>query len=373
MAKKPTVYDVAERAGVSIATVSFSFRQPQRVRESTREAVLKAARELGYLPSASARGLAKGRTGAIGLFSFDYFGRSSTEAARNAAVRTARGPGQAGHDRDSLFSGEANEDFRLFPLYHDEVQRGVEMECRRRGYVLMVGEGHGASTEVDITEIAGRVDGLAVFPNSLPGDILRRVSKRIPVVELSNPAEDNGLHRVSVENATGMALLTTHLIQHHQLRRIMFVGPEGSPDRERRFRGYAEVMTGAGLDIRTLPRSGPIDPAADVDRTIRKLRAANQLPQAFVAAVDAEALLYMDALARAGISVPGQVAVTGFDGLVAGLVSRPTLTTVRQPMVELGSSAASILIDEVTNPSPFPTVKELPVKLMVRESCGCGT
>lgn len=80
----------------------------------------------------------------------------------------------------------------------------------------------------------------------------------------------------------------------------------------------------------------------------------------------------MDALARAGIGVPGQVAVTGFDGLVAGLVSRPTLTTIRQPMVELGSTAASILIDDVTKPSPAPVVKELPVKLMVRESCGCG-
>lgn len=373
MAKKPTVYDVAERAGVSIATVSFTFTQPHRVRESTREAVLDAARALGYLPSASARGLARGKTGAIGLFSFDYFGRSSTEAARNAAVRTARGPGQDSHDLDSLFSDDANQDFRLFPLYHDEVQRGVEMECRRRGYVLMMGEGHGASTEADIAEIAGRVDGLAVFPNTLPGDILRRISKRIPVVELSNPAVDNGLHRVSVENAAGMTLLTEHLIRHHGLRHITFVGPEGSPDREHRFRGYAEVMRDAGLDIRTLPRSGPADPAADVDRTIHRLRASGQLPQAFVCAVDAEALLYMDALARAGINVPGQVAVTGFDGLVAGLVSRPTLTTIRQPMVELGSTAASILIDEVTKPSAVPTVKELPVKLMVRESCGCGS
>ena len=72
MAKRPTVYDVAERAGVSIATVSFTFRQPERVKQSTRDSVLVAAGALGYVPSASARGLAKGRTGALGLFSFDY-------------------------------------------------------------------------------------------------------------------------------------------------------------------------------------------------------------------------------------------------------------------------------------------------------------
>ena len=72
MAKGPTVYDVAERAGVSIATVSFAFRRPEKVKASTREMVLAVAREMGYVPSASARGLADGRTRAIGLYSFDY-------------------------------------------------------------------------------------------------------------------------------------------------------------------------------------------------------------------------------------------------------------------------------------------------------------
>lgn len=70
--RRPTVYDVAARVGVSIATVSFAFTQPERVRKTTLDAVLAAANALGYVPSACARGLAKGRTGAIGLRSFDY-------------------------------------------------------------------------------------------------------------------------------------------------------------------------------------------------------------------------------------------------------------------------------------------------------------
>jgi DNA-binding LacI/PurR family transcriptional regulator len=370
MAKKPTVYDVAERAGVSIATVSFTFSQPHRVRESTRESVLEAARALGYLPSANARGLARGKTGAIGLFAFDYFGRAGTEAARRARERSADA---AGDDRNNfIFSDEANEDFRLFPLYHDEVQRGVEMECWRRGYVLMVGEGHRASTEGDIAEIAGRVDGLAVFPNTLPGEMLRRIARRIPVVELSNPFEDNGLHNISVMNEAGMSSLTEHLIYHHGLRDLAFVGPAGAPDRELRYTGYSESMARAGLEVRSLPMPGTADPAGDVARSVSELLAAGQLPQALVCSADAEALLYLDALTAAGIKVPEQVAITGFDGIVAGLVSRPTLTTVRQPMVSLGQMAASILIDEVSHPSPAPIVKKLPVKLVVRESCGCG-
>ena len=79
MPKGPTVYDVAERAGVSIATVSFAFRRPEKVKASTREAVLAVARELGYVPSASARGLAHGRTRALGLFAFEYLLESADQ------------------------------------------------------------------------------------------------------------------------------------------------------------------------------------------------------------------------------------------------------------------------------------------------------
>ena len=88
MAKGPTVYHVAERAGVSIATVSFTFRQPEKVKASTRELVLAAADELGYVPSASARGLARGRTGALGLFAYDYLLDPAGRRAGRPARRT---------------------------------------------------------------------------------------------------------------------------------------------------------------------------------------------------------------------------------------------------------------------------------------------
>ncbi|WP_426302082.1 LacI family DNA-binding transcriptional regulator [Arthrobacter sp. R-11] len=355
MAKRPTVYDVAERAGVSIATVSFTFSQPHKVRPATREAVEEAARALGYLPSASARGLARGKTGAIGLFSFAYY-------AHESGLR----PGT-----QTPFGDEANEDFRMFPLYHDEVQRGVQVECWRRGYVLMVGDAKGTTSQADIAAIAGRVDGLAVFPGTLPDEILVRISKRIPVVELSIPINNNGLHGVSVDNEGGMTALTEHLIEVHGLRDIAFVGPAGFPDKEHRFSGYSRAMEAAGVPVRTVATAPEGQLAEFAAATVAGLASAKRLPQAFVCSTDEEALAYMDALAAAGISVPGQIAVTGFDGLVAGLVNRPALTTVRQPLVELGRTGASILIDQVTQPGTEAVTRQLPVKLMIRESCGC--
>lgn len=355
MAKRPTVYDVAERAGVSIATVSFTFSQPHRVKESTRESVERAARELGYLPSASARGLARGRTGAIGLFSFAYFGRT-------AGLKP---------DAQTPFSDESNADFRMFPLYHDEVQRGVEMECWRRGYVLMVGDARAAGGEADLADIAGRVDGVAIFPQTLPEDVVLRISKRIPVVELSIPVKDNGLHGVSVDNAGGMMAMTEHLITVHGHKDIVFVGPVGFPDKVQRFLGYSNAMTAAGLTIRTLPTAPRGALASFAVETVAALLSEGTLPEALLCSTDEEALAYLDALAAAAIAVPQQIAVTGFDGLVAGLVNRPALTTVRQPMVQLGQTGASILIDEVSKPSPTPVIRQLPVTLMIRESCGC--
>jgi hypothetical protein len=133
--RRPTVYDVAERAKVSIATVSFAFSRPDQISAATRERVLETARELGYMPSASARGLARGRTGALGLHSFDLLidrplQREPAEpaAADDAGARVPYAPGRTFLPWDD--AGEVAADPRAFPLYVDEVRRGFELECR---------------------------------------------------------------------------------------------------------------------------------------------------------------------------------------------------------------------------------------------------
>ncbi len=363
MAKGPTVYDVAERAGVSIATVSFAFRRPEKVKASTREMVLTVAREMGYVPSASARGLAHGRTRAIGLFAFDYLldspdGQPPTDAESPDINHSATG-------------ADPNEDFRVFPLYVDEIQRGVGLECWRRGYALMIGGSGRADTDAVIADIAGRVDGLAVFPYTVPAETLRRIGSRMPVVELSEPDQPDELNHVTVDNAAGMRAVTHHLITAHHLTSLGFLGDTTGFDQQARFRGFRSALRAAGLRVprKSLSPLGNRDAAA----VVRHLIADRLLPQALVCATDQEALAAMDALRQAGVVVPRDVAVVGFDGIAAGRIGHPSLTTVRQPMEQMGREVVDILVDRLDHPELPPVRRELPTRLVIRESCGCAS
>lgn len=348
MSDRPTVYDVAERAGVSIATVSFAFRKPERVRPTTRETVLAAARELGYVPNGAARGLAQRRTACLGLYAYHYLLPQATRAG-------------VGDDEDAFW--------RLFPLYVDEVQRGMELECWERGYALMLGGGASDSGAI-ATDIAGRVDGLAVFAQTVPTADLAAIGKQIPVVEVSEPSADDGLSYVSVDNRGGMRRLTEHLIVEHGLERLVFVGETRSQDVAERFKGFRGALRAHGL---TAPKSA-LTGEGDVEQEAAQLCAAwigGKLPQAVVCATDQQALAVIDQFQSMRVRVPTDVAITGFDGVVAGRLSDPALTTVRQPMEDLGRTAVALLVERLHDPDALPTHRKLPVQVLLRESCGC--
>lgn len=370
MAKRPTVYDVAQEAGVSIATVSFTFRQPERVRESTRQAVLDAARRLNYVPSANARGLADGRTGALGLYSFDMF----LEAVDDGAARPVReDPGAYfGSDvAERAFGDDADaEDYRVFPLYVDEVQRGFELECARRGRALLIGRGPGGDG-AGVIDIASRVDGLAVFPGARSEDVIAQLSRRLPVVAFAMPFENGAIHHVRVDNVGGVAALTDHLVADHGITDLGFVGAPEMPDYVERFEGMRVALGRLGLPV----PDEVLDPTTITDDdpypVVRSLLDAGRLPRALVCASDQHALGLLDLFAARGVDVPAQVAVTGFDGVVAGRLSTPSLTTVRQPMEAMGRLAVDILMDSLASPDAAPVDRTLPVRLVLRRSCGC--
>jgi DNA-binding LacI/PurR family transcriptional regulator len=370
VAKRPTVYDVAQAAGVSIATVSFTFRQPERVRESTRAAVLDAARKLNYMPSASARGLAHGRTGALGLYSFDMLleaggtsgGRPVRELPR-ASFHTDGAPGDIADDAD-------NEDFRVFPLYVDEVQRGFELQCARRGQALLIGRGAGRHG-VGVIDIASRVDGLAVFPGEPPEEVLLQLALRLPVVGFSMPYGADALHHVRVDNAGGVRALTEHLVREHGITQVEFVGSPEMPDYATRFEGMRAALRDLGLPV----PARVLDPtplaAADPFPVVRDLLASGRLPRALVCASDQHALDLMGLLQERGCDVPRDVAVTGFDGVAAGRLFSPSLTTARQPMEAMGRLAVDILMDSLADPTAPMVDRTLPTRPLFRESCGC--
>lgn len=353
----PTVYDVAERSGVSIATVSRVYRNPDSVRAQTRDRVLEAARALGYVPSGNARGLASRTTGVLGLCFPDY---ADPDAETDAEVEA-----------------EAEADDSAVMLYSDQIIRGMERAARRHGYALLIAASLVGGPESLVAKVAGRVDGFAVLARTVPTEDLEVISRRLPVVMLAGPREIDHLDHIEVANSDGERELARHLIHGHGLRRLAFVGgdPE-SPDAEARFRGYQEACREAGLPVTDEPDlRAEMMTQAEGERTTDALldrAAGHERPQAILFANDQMAIGALHALERRGVRVPDDIAVTGFDGIPLSRIVRPSLTTVRQPMRRLGEEAVELLIHRLADPSRAPVSLMLPVSVARRASCGCG-
>ncbi|MFF3953332.1 LacI family DNA-binding transcriptional regulator [Streptomyces sp. NPDC001890] len=348
----PTVYDVAERSGVSIATVSRVYRTPDSVRAQTRERVLEAARQLGYVPSGNARGLASRTTGVLGLCFPDY------------ADPDAEADAEADNDADDAVM-----------LYSDQIIRGMERAARRHGYALLIAASLEGGPESLVAKVAGRVDGFAVLAQTVPTEDLEVISRRLPVVMIAGPREIDHLDHIVVANADGERELARHLIEDHGLRRLAFVGGEAeSPDAEARFLGFRQACRDAGLPVPDEP-----DLRAEMMTQAEGARAAEALldrpgerPQGVLFANDQMAVGALRALERRGVRVPEDIAVTGFDGIPLSRIVRPPLTTVRQPIRQLGEQAVELLVQRLGNSGSEPVSLMLPVSLIRRASCGCG-
>ncbi|MDI5964883.1 LacI family DNA-binding transcriptional regulator [Streptomyces sp. SL13] len=340
----PTVYDVAEQADVSIATVSRVFRKPDAVREATRERVMAVARKLGYVPSGSARGLASRSTGVLGLCFPDY--DDST----------------AGVD-----DGEIT-------LYSDEIIRGMERAARRHGYALLIAASLAGGTESLVAKVAGRVDGFAVLARTVPTEELEIVSRRLPVVMLAGPREMDHLDHIEVANTDGQRQLTRHLIEDHGRTRLAFVGgAEDSPDAQARFHGFQLACQDAGLPVPDAPDArGDLTQADGRAATEALLARPGPAPEAILFANDQMAVGALRVLEHRGLRVPDDIAVTGFDGIPLTRLTRPPVTTVRQPAGRLGENAVDLLVQRLADPTRAPESVMLPVTVVRRESCGCG-
>ena len=359
MAKVPTVYDVAAHAAVSIATVSRVLRRPDDVRASTRERVLASVRVLGYVPSASARSLAARRTGVLGLY---FPGFDAMEAPEDAEFEQSA-------PVDIIVDMPDSGEVRPPNLYFDEVLRGSELEAWRRGFALMVGVGRGSNPAEMVNDIAGRVDAMAVLAQSVPADVLEHVSRRIPVVLMAGPSRGDDFDHVGVSNTEGMRSLTAHLIEQLGVTDLVYVaGPVDSPDDAERYLGFVQALEARGIDPASLPLLRG-DFSRVRARTIAEgLLASGQLPRALVCGNDQMALGVLDMFDRHGVRVPDDVIVTGFDGIDAGRQSSPRLTTVHQPMVDLGRAAMRAMLSRLERPEQPPISVRLPVQVLLRES-----
>jgi LacI family transcriptional regulator len=322
---RPTIRDVAERAGVSIATVSRVMRDADKVRPATRERVSRAIAELQYTPSQLGRQLAERRYAANGIVFPDLSGP-----------------------------------------YFAEVVLGYEDVAAELGRSVLILSTHGRdAAPAMVEEMAGRCDGLVILGRTVPDAVVERLARRhIPVVLLArSPIE--GVDSVKAENTRSAVRLAEHVVERGA-RRIAFVGdPEGSADVAERWAGVEQAVRAARGAHLSLLRAGAFG-EADGASVARQVRAAGDLPDAFVCANDELALGLMGQLRQAGVDVPAQVLVTGWDDVMAARYAG--LTTVRQPMRELGATAARLLDELITGSRTEPRHEVLPTELVVRAS-----
>jgi LacI family transcriptional regulator len=357
VADRSTIYEVASRSGVSTATVSRVMADGTGFSAATRERVKATAAELGWVPSGSARGLASRRTGIVGLI-FPDLGQS----------------------------GAAEEES---PLYVDQVIRGAERAATSVGDAVLIAATQTASGRELAFSVAGKVDGLVVLARSLPDEDIVTLSRSVPVVLLatcllrSGPdfvgpdfvgRDYVGPDYIGTDNRGGSQAITTHLISVHGHTDLAFLaGPPGSPDSEERFAGFRAALREAGLPEPAAPADTGFFTQAGGAQAVRDLIAGGRRPRAIVCGNDEMALGALTALRAAKLRVPADVAVTGFDDIAAARRARPALSTVRQPMRELGERSVRLLLNRIAAADAPRQSVVLPTVLVARRSCGCDS
>ena len=341
-----TLYDVASMAGVSTATVSRVVHGQDRVRESTRARVLAVIEELGYVPDGAAQSLSRRRKHVIGLVCLE-----------RKALKLQ-------YDIESMSL-----------LFYDEILRGVEGRIRHQNWALLITYLEETS-EPDLPRLlslSGKVDGLLIGEGIVPSPFLARLAQRLPVVVIAGNPRERAADVVTADNRSGAAALVTHLIEAHGRRRLYYVdGPPTAPDARERRRALMHVLHGRP-DCKLVGSSQGLFSVGSGEEAGRALLAMGngQSPDAVVCANDQMAIGLLQALSGAGIRVPADVAVVGFDDIFPGSLCDPPLTTVHQPMRLLGERACTRLLDRIARPALRQKVELLPTELVLRSSCGC--
>jgi len=330
---RKTVRQIAELAGVSIATVSRVSRGIGQVSPDTRRRVLEIINTHGYRPSHLGQALAERRHGALGL----------------------------------VFPG-------LSGPYYAELIQGFESEAvETRTSVHIVCTHLRRDSDEQVLEMAQRVDGIAVLGGTVSDRALTKLAGSMPVVVLGGGAP-SGLATVTVDNKSATTELTRHLLEEHGLRDLIFVGtPTGSPDVTERWQGFRAAHRQLGLSAPRRPVRVAMQQHDGVIAMERLVHGGGPLPQGVVCANDEIALGVLVAALAGGHSVPGDIAITGFDDVPMATLVSPPLTTVRQPIRELAATSARMLLQAAEGDGLHNAPVVLPTSLVLRASCGCRT
>jgi len=329
-----TIADVAEMAGVSISTVSRVVNCSAPVDDATAEKVRLAVAELGYVPQAAARNLARRTTNTIGLL-----------------------------------LPSIGEDF--FSL----MMRGIELEASAAGYDLLIATQAAIDTNPSRRLPFGRhnTDGMLIFTGNLDiREITPLYQVNFPMVLLYESAPKTlRIPTVTVENKDGTRSIINHLIETHGCRRIAFLkGPPGNEDSNWREQGYLSSLVEHGIEYDSdLVFQADFNTDTSV-RVVLEMMQNGHKPDAIFGGSDEGAYGAFLALNKLGIRIPQDVVVVGFDDLTLAQHLQPALTTVHAPTEEVGRVAFRQLL-RLIRKEEVELLTLLPTELIIRQSCGC--
>ncbi len=330
-----TIKDVARHAGVSVATVSRAVNGHANVTARTREHVLGVVERMRFVPSTAARSMVMRRTHAVGALLPDLHGE-----------------------------------------YFSELIRGIDLAARARGLHLLVSSSHGDAAEAAaaLRAMHGRVDGLLVMSPHASADFLwDNLSNGLPAV-LMNTRLGGGAHSsFAVDNRAGACAMVQHLVDRGHRRIAFIAGPESNFEAQERLRGYRAAMGELVPEQAEQVLQGDFSQESGF-RAGGRVVALSERPTAVFASNDMMAIGCLSALDEAGLRVPRDIALAGFDDIPISGYLNPPLTTVRVHIAELGGLALKRLASDIEGPQHTAVRHQtLPADLVVRRSTAAPT
>jgi len=327
-----SIQDISKQLGISVSTVSKALNSYADVSQATRERVQQAANEMGYYPSATAQSLRKQRTSKIGMvvnYPIGFVGEYLSRLMVGAALAAED------HDYHVILYSPVDDPF-------DQLTR----ICR-----------------------AKEVDGVLMLWGTLtPENTTLMDEENMPYVVVARREEEYDAPFAVCDNFQGALELTKHLISQGHTRIGYTSWDEEWTTNQDRMKGYRQALAEAEI---------PFDPDLIVSITRdpeNRYAAVNQLldlphpPTAIFAFHDYVAIQALRAATDRGLRVPEDLAITGFDNMYSSLITNPPITTVNQPVQEIGQAAVEILLDQISKSNQTPAQAILPVELVIRQS-----
>lgn len=336
-AHRPTVADVARRAGVSTAAVSYALNGLSGVSDESRQRVIAAADDLGFRPNRLARALRRGKTHVLGL----------------------------------LLADIANP-------YYPEIASGVIEESTARGYEVFLSH-TGLHQELQASGVGAlrdhRCDGL-IFTSAIEGDrslLEELLHDRVPFVQVVRQLEDLPADFVGMDDRAAGREVGEHVVGVGRRRPVILNGPAESSASRGRLAGYRDALSEHSVTpLRPELVDGELTRESGCGRATAVLDAEGELPDALICGNDLIALGAIDAVLERGLRIPEDVAVIGYDDMSFASSPLVQLTTVHAPREQMGVAAVRVLLDRVEDPeSPVQTVI-LPHRLVARRTSGAN-